>query len=179
MPGTAPGIFLPSTPKEYANARPPVEPSSPSPKCQVPLAPLTDRDTSSTPQIWTLQLSLPPARPPLGFLCSPMVRLLRPLFLLLVKSPLGPPHSSPMKLLAPLLPPLSRLPLNPSLLRFRIPRVSLRCQRPCFPHRIFVMRGSLMANGWTRLNRWGVAIRPMCSTHRNLHSIPTMGMMGV
>ena len=49
MLGTAPGIFLPSTLKEYANARPPVEPSSLSPKCQVPLAPLTDRDTSSTP----------------------------------------------------------------------------------------------------------------------------------
>ena len=46
MPGTAPGIFLPSTPKEYANARPPVEPSSPSPKCQIPLAPLTERDAS-------------------------------------------------------------------------------------------------------------------------------------
>ena len=108
-----------------------------------------------------------------------MVRLLCPLFLLLVESLLGPLHSSPMKLLAPLLPPPSRLPLNPSLLQFWIPRVSLRCWRPHFPHRTFVTRGSLMANGWTRLNRWGVAICPMCSTHHNLHSIPTMGMMEV
>lgn len=61
-----PKIFFPSTPKELGNTERSVEPSSPSPKCHKPLAPLTELDTSrkSPENDAVASTVLPPLPPP-------------------------------------------------------------------------------------------------------------------